>query len=467
MKTFVFKKYEFDAKNFVAKFFYVFDGGQEFCEEIRFAKPEESICHPELVSGSTEPKDDVDSGRSVRNEPHPAARGFQNDNAGDTAKIDEKLLDSALFLAHILIGTSYYKTFPTRDVKIESSKIDVWQADFFDKVFQEGLSQFAYENNLTRGNMAHFQPDFNAKETAHDYDGAGILALQSGGKDSLLVAEMLVENRDEFETLYFSSHGRNHPQILDDLDAKVLVTQRKVDHENLVQAAKKGALNGHVPVTYILQGLAVVQAILLGKNAILTAVAHEGEEPRDMIDDLPINHQWSKTWAAEQAFQTYVEKYISPQIQIGSPLRQYSELAVSELFVAKCWEKFGRKFSSCNLGNYMQGTDNSHLKWCGECAKCANSWLLFAPFVAEFELRAAFVAEQDLFLKPELFETFKGLLGIDDVPKPFECVGEVAELRKAYHLAQDRGDYKSLPFSVPKSNFDYHEKYAHNGNLVI
>ncbi|MCL2037597.1 ABC transporter permease [Candidatus Saccharibacteria bacterium] len=35
-------------------------------------------CHPELVSGSTEYN--VDSGRSVRNEPHPATRGFQNDN---------------------------------------------------------------------------------------------------------------------------------------------------------------------------------------------------------------------------------------------------------------------------------------------------------------------------------------------------------------------------------------------------
>jgi hypothetical protein len=239
-----------------------------------------------------------------------------------------------------------------------------------------------------------------------------------------------------------------------------------IDREALAQAAADGGLNGHVPITYILMSLALVQAILTGKRHILTAIGHEGEEPHATIGDLSVTHQWSKTWAAEQEFQTYVHRYISPNILIGSPLRQYSELAIAELFVEKCWEQYGKKFSSCNVANYGQGVDNSDLKWCGECAKCANSWLLFAPFVAAGELRATFKTEQDLFIKPQLAEIFKGLLGVDGVLKPFECVGEIKELQKAYHLAQQNG-YAALPFAVPESDFDYYAKYAHNGDLAI
>jgi hypothetical protein len=425
VKTFVFDGYNFDAKDLVADFHYSFDDKYQFTERIGFAKP--AISQPEY---------------------------------------DKELLDRALFLAHILVGASYYKAFPTPHVKIASGKIDTWQAEFFNRAFQEGLSQFAYENDLTRRNLAHFLADFTDCQTTCDYDGKGILTLQSGGKDSLLVAQMLRENNENFDVLYFSSTNF-FPQILNELGAKISTATRQIDRANLSKALQNGALNGHVPITYILQSLAVVQAILHGKNTVLTAIAHEGEEPRDMIDDLPINHHWSKTWQAERDFQQYVARYISPQIRVGSPLRQFSELAAAELFVDKCWTQFGQKFSSCNVANYQQGADNTQLKWCGECAKCANSWLLFAPFVAAKNLRQTFGANQDLFTKPELAETFKGLLGVDNVPKPFECVGEIAELQQAYHLAQKRGDYETLEFQVPESNFDYHQRYEHNAALGI
>jgi hypothetical protein len=70
---------------------------------------------------------------------------------------------------------------------------------------------------------------------------------------------------------------------------------------------------------------------------------------------------------------------------------------------------------------------------------------------------------QDLFAKPSLQETFKGLLDIDGVMKPFECVGEVDELRLAYHKAQARGGYQQLSFEVPESSFDYTQIYPAQG----
>jgi hypothetical protein len=365
-------------------------------------------------------------------------------------------LDRAMFLAFILIGTSYYKTFPTFEVEM-GMPIDEWQADFFSRVYQEGLSQFAFENGLTRDNLAHFKATTQESNGPVNYEDSGVLVLQSGGKDSLLTASLLHERGKNFTSFYVSS-GDYHPEVLDGIGSRLVTCVRLIDQDGLRNALSDGAKNGHVPVTYIIQSLAIIQAILIGKSVILASIAHEGEEPHGFIGDMAVTHQWSKTWAAEVMLSEYVSRYISPDIYIGSPLRCYSELHVAELFVDHSWKKYGRDFSSCNEANYKQDNNNIVLKWCGDCPKCANSYLLFAPFIPASELRDMF-GGQDLFIKSGLENIFKGLLGIDGVPKPFECIGEIEELRLAYHQSQKNGDYKSLPFDVPNSFFDYLQTY--------
>ena len=285
----------------------------------------------------------------------------------------------------------------------------------------------------------------------------GVIALQSGGKDSLLTAMLLADRGGDYTPWYLGS-AKHYPKILDDLERPLLFSLRQIDTEKLQAEHSKGARNGHVPVTYIVQSYALIQAILQNKNKVLVSIAHEGEEPHAAIGDLSITHQWSKTWTAEILYSQFVEKYVSPDIFVGSPLRQYSELRVAELFVQYAWGKYGDRFSSCNRANYRQAADNSELRWCGDCPKCANSYLLFAPFVEREKLKRLF-NNVDLFTQPSLRLTFKGLLGVDDVMKPFECVGEVDELRYAYHLAVNEGGYSALPFPVSDSSFDYKMEY--------
>lgn len=411
MNRFIFKSYDFEKNTFVANFHYAFESGREFTEKVEFK------------------------------------------SAGD---YDEKLLGRALFLAFILIGTSYYKTFPSREVVVDCP-IDKWQANFFNHVYQEGLGQFAFENDLTRDDLAHFIENSQVEAEPISYQKTGILALQSGGKDSLLTASLLKKQNLDF-TAWYLSNGEFHPEVIDKLGVDVLVSKRILDRSALESAARDGALNGHVPITYIVQSLALIQAILLGKNEILVSIAHEGEEPHHQIGDLMVTHQWSKTWQAELDFAEYVHRYVSADIKIGSPLRKYSELRVAELFVESAWSEFGSEFSSCNTLNYSQGADNRNLMWCSECPKCANSYLLFAPFLPSDDLKPIF-GGVDLFTKPELVHTFMGLLGVNDVSKPFECIGEIDELRLAYHMAIAKGDYAKLPFNVPESNFDYKQEY--------
>ncbi len=411
MSQFIFKSYSFDPSKSLAKFEYGFDDGRNFCETVTF-------------------------------------------QSGDN--YNNQVLDKAMFLAFIIIGTSYYKTFPSATVKLDMA-LDEWQVEFFNKVYQEGMGQFAFENDLTRDDLAHFTASKQTTINENQYDGVGTLALQSGGKDSLLTAELLSESGKEFVSLYISSSD-NYPKVLNKIGSELVLSRRNIDHNGLRQAEVDGGKKGHVPVTYIVQSLAIIQAILLNKNEVITSIAHEGEEPHAHIGDLAVNHQWSKTWAAEVAFSDYVSRYISPNLHIRSLIRGYSELRVAEMFVDKVWAKHGHEFSSCNLANYKQGNDNSVLKWCGDCPKCANSYLLFAPFLQANELKSLF-DNQDLFAKPSLENTFKGLLGIDEVMKPFECVGEVNELSLAYHMSHKKGDYAQLPFDVPESDFDYLKTY--------
>ncbi len=414
MHRFIFDSYGFDKKTRTASFRYRFENGISFEEKVTFSR------------------------------------------AGN---YDPELLDRALFLAFMLIGTSYYKTFPSINVVLKKGSLDERQVRFFDVVYQEGMSQFAYENSLARRDLAHFDISSKAQFGGLPYDGKGVLALQSGGKDSLLTAALLNNNNASFTPWYISS-SIDHPAVLDSLGSPLRVVQRQLDRESIMAATSRDGLNGHVPITYIVMSLSLIDAILYSKNVILLSIGHEGEEPHAMIGDLPVNHQWSKTWPAEQAFGEYVKQYISPDISIGSPLRGKSELRIAELFTEHAWEQYGHEFSSCNLANYKQGESNQKLKWCGECPKCANSFLLFAPFVEPDELKSLFGA-QDLFAKASLQEVFKGLLGVDGVMKPLECVGEIDELRLAYHMACQKwgSGYAKLPFAVPDSNFDYQKTY--------
>lgn len=412
MNKFIFKEYSFNRTTHTATFSYGFENGMEFEERVQFA------------------------------------------GAGN---YDERLLDRALFLSFMLAGTSYYKAFPSREVVLQKGGLDEWQAAFFDSVYQEGLSQFAFENQLTRDDLAHFTATSPTEVEDLPAGGDQVISLQSGGKDSLLTATMLLEKDTPFLSWYVGSSS-NYPALLGALGRPLITAERFIDIEALKLAKEKDAKNGHVPVTYIVASYALIDAVLNGGSTILLSIGHEGEEAHDWIGDLAVNHQWSKTWPAEKALAEYVHRYVSPDIKIGSPLRGFSELKIAELFAQHAWQKYGHIFSSCNRANYRQGSDNSQLKWCGECPKCANSFLLFAPFVPADDLKSLFNG-QDLFEKPLLQETFKGLLGIEGVMKPFECVGETAELRLAYHMAQQKGGYGKLSFEVPSSAFDYERQH--------
>lgn len=406
-KTFIFDSYDYDPSTGRALFCYSFDRQYKFIERVSFT--------PSSI-------------------------------------YDKEVFDRLLKLCFFVIGTSYFKCFPTSKVEFVGHDLTPSDARILNATYREGLSQFIFENDLSPDDFVRFDPNIDQIEPL-PYRNEGTVIMQSGGKDSLLLAHFVGELAIEF-TPWFMAQSDHHPLVIDKLGSKPLrQVRRTVDIEGIQRAKKDGGLNGHVPVTYITTSLAMADAILHGDNVVLSAIGREGDEPHERIDDFEINHQWSKTWEAEKMLAEYVNGQVSSDIRVGSPLRPFSELRIAELFAENDWAKHGTSFSSCNRANYGQMHDNTELGWCGECPKCANSYLLFAPFVEPAELQRLFDG-RDLFHESSLEYTFKGLLGVDGVMKPFECVGEIDELRLAYAMAVAGYGYQ-LPFDIPAGDFDY------------
>ena len=62
-------------------------------------------------------------------------------------------LEQGLILLFYLLGVSYFKAFPTADIKFNSHQPDAWQQSFSASVYTDVLSQFIFENNLSLKNF--------------------------------------------------------------------------------------------------------------------------------------------------------------------------------------------------------------------------------------------------------------------------------------------------------------------------
>ncbi len=413
-KNFIFENYSFDHKTLSLTLRYSFDGTREFTETIQFYSAEKNI--------------------------------------------DLTVLDKVCEYIFLVAGTSYYKLFPSVSLDLGEITLTSEQAQLLTKLYQGGLSQYAYENELDPTILPIFTST-SQTATPTAYDCNGTLLMQSGGKDSLLSAELLLSAGHEYTMFHVSTTGK-FPAFLEEITQPLVVAKRTIDIAALKQGLADGGLNGHIPFSALFAGFALLQAVLLNKNIAVASIETSAEEPNLMIGDFEVNHQYSKKYEIEQAIQRYIHTTISPDLNYGSVLRPFNEAKIGQLFSSFAWGKYRKKFSSCNLANYKQGEDDGQLTWCGSCPKCANSFLLFAAYVPEEELLEIF-SGKNLLAASDMKETYRQLLGLSDI-KPMECVGTIEEMRYLYHQALKRNSAYDLGFDVPAAkNFELDELEAH------
>jgi hypothetical protein len=135
-----------------------------------------------------------------------------------------------------------------------------------------------------------------------------------------------------------------------------------------------------------------------------------------------VNHQWSKSWVAEELIARAVRERVGENLVVASFLRDRSELWVAQKFSER--SEYHHVFRSCNRA-FSQDQTQRLSNWCGVCDKCLFINLVLAPFLSRAQLRSIFNAEP--LADPSLEEQLRSLVGIGLDHKPFECVGDPDE----------------------------------------
>ena len=141
-------------------------------------------------------------------------------------------------------------------------------------------------------------------------------------------------------------------------------------------------------------------------------------------DGKPVNHQWEKSFEAEQVFGHYI-KQVLVNIHYYSILQPIHDVLIFTLL---------RQHLDCIP--YVHSCNVSP-PWCKRCPKCCYVWLCLQAYMPRHIINPMFNNENLFDIKEnELF--FTQMLGLGAM-KPFECVGEFKEVQLAFELCRRKG----------------------------
>jgi len=339
----------------------------------------------------------------------------------------------ALQLLHLIAGVSYYKAGVPETVRIDGYSVDAETAALVESIYLNGLGEFAYRNGLNlRG---RFRLPVQGEPTAAPAVGLRPHALVAigGGKDSLVSIEAL-RRAGVDETVTWIGGSQLIRACAERTGLPTLNLGRTLAPE-LFELNRQGAWNGHIPVTAVNSAIMVLAALLQGVDQVVFSNEHSASYGSQIPGTGEVNHQWSKGWAFEQAFGTYVQRQVAADLQYYSLLRPMSELAVARQFAKS--DFYDAHFSSCNRNFHILG-ERPVNRWCGVCPKCHFVFLALAPFMPKPRLVGIF--GRNLLDDAEQAAGFDALLEFQD-HKPFECVGEGRESRAAMAVLAQRPEW--------------------------
>ena len=196
-----------------------------------------------------------------------------------------------------------------------------------------------------------------------------------------------------------------------------------------------------MPVTGIISAIAILAAVLDGRDAVIMSNEWSASIPTLEHDGKPVNHQYSKSAAFEAAFRAVLAASPAGLPDYFSALRDRTELWVGDEFSRLT--AYHGTFRSCNRAFHIDPARRLD-HWCGQCDKCCLHRLDPRPVpagggAARRVRRGAGIAEGS-------GAAAGGGAGTEvshaagSGTKPFECVGEVNECRAAVLLAARRPD---------------------------
>ncbi|AKM84222.1 TPA: UDP-N-acetylmuramoyl-L-alanine--D-glutamate ligase [Candidatus Campbellbacteria bacterium] len=360
---------------------------------------------------------------------------------------------SAVFNLGMAELPSFYKAYCSPKITIKAGYLDKVQIKFWENLYEKGLGEFFYKNKIDFRNLINIKIDPKAphlKIGGHRMSPKreSVLLPIGGGKDSIVSAEILREKGFDFTWFAIEPNKATKQVIKTSKNNKKIFLGRDVqkNFKEITNLNKKGAYNGHVPISSVYAFSATLVAQIYGFKYIILSNERSANTGNLKYLGVEINHQYSKSFEFEKQIHEYIQKYISPDINYFSLLRNLYDIQIMKKFVE--YPQYFNSFISCNPG-LKTG------KWCGKCAKCGFVFAGLNAFIDSKTTEQIF--GKNLFKDKSLLPLYRELVGQKD-NKPFDCVGTIEETLLALHLAKQK--YKKLPSILQKINTDKASNYS-------
>lgn len=357
---------------------------------------------------------------------------------------DDPALAEAARWVFLLAGVSYYKTAAPPVVELPGTPLRPGERDLLRALYLDGLGEFAYRNGLDLTGLRIDAPALggDARPAASEPGAKRPLVPFGGGIDSIVTVELVRPLADAALFVVDRPGDRfaaiERPAAVSGLP--VVRAEREIDPQ-VLRSRELGFLNGHVPVTGIISAIAVVAAVLEGREAVVMSNEWSSSVGNLEVGGRVVNHQWSKSLAFEAGFRSVLAGSVGTGVDYFSRLRPYTELLIAERFAGH--GEYHLAFQSCNRGFHIDPARRLD-RWCGRCDKCCFIDLILSPFLDAARLVEIFGGREPLD-DLDLLPRFQALVDTSGALKPWECVGEVDECRAAVALASRRPDRVGTP----------------------
>jgi hypothetical protein len=342
----------------------------------------------------------------------------------------------------LIAGLSYYKAGAARRIDVGPLAVGPAGENLLRAALREGLGEFSFRNDLPLDDVEIVGGSGVAAQRS-ELDPSRVLIPFGGGIDSVVSTESLHPDLDRALFVVSPASGRYAP-----LEAtaaltglRVLRATRHLDPQIL--SGDPSFFSGHVPVTAMVTLLAALAALASGRGGVVMSNEHSSSAPNLRWSGLDVNHQWSKSLAAEVAIADALCEGLGGDLVVASLLRSRSEVWIAQSFSQL--PRYHHVFRSCNRA-FRQNLDERAAGWCGECDKCVFTNLVLAPFLSRADLRSIFAHEP--LSDPARERQLRVLVGVGTEAKPFECVGDPDESAAALHKVSEMDAWRDVPALV-------------------
>lgn len=302
-------------------------------------------------------------------------------------------------------------------------------------------AQWRYENDLPHERGPEIlQPavDGVAAPVERTHAAADLLLLCGGGKDSLVSMKLLERAGQAYSSLAYSSsvYGTAGPQheLIDGLldHGTPRRRHRQWIYDSLIDAPvlELGSAMG-------LRGMTAAETPSSIFAALPIALAHGyghlvvGHERSANVGNLvwqatgeEVNHQWGKSFEAEELLTNYVREHLVQDVAYWSILQPIYDVVIFNLLRRDL--DAVPATHSCNVRK----------PWCGRCPKCAYVGLGYLAYLPVEQAMSIFGG--NLLDAEDNLLSYRQMLGLEE-HTPFECIGQVPEARLAFELCRRKG----------------------------